>query len=186
MKLKAFIFGCVALFSVSCTMMFGVKPSISEEFCTKFISKIDTEREIMDMDVKSYTFFLKNEIDSTHLKHFYQPLQVLTFVDGTLFSHSVNCNAGGFPNLQWNIQVQDDCKLSGNTAKVPPLKIEDYLFAIDNNSSHKTKMTDDVVVIVHVSCFMGRQTSRLIEIIEQLDLKCTVLYVNNSSLYLEK
>lgn len=188
MKIKIFIIGYFALLLIGCSsigeVIYGTNFSISEASCSKFMEKIDTDNEIIDMDVESYKFFLKNKLDSIHIKNFYQPLQVLTFVKGNLFSHSVNCYLTGFPNLEWNFKVEDKCKLSGNTVSLPQIEISDYLFHV-NNSSSKAKITEEVVVIVHINCTMGRQSLCLIESIKNLDLQCKVLYINNSSFYLE-
>lgn len=127
-------------------------------------------------------------------KQFLQPMQYMLFDNkGNLIVHSVNCDAGGFPNLKWN---RDDAY-----AKFPPMPLSevDSTFQLQQLSKHidviKTiGATDnaDYTCVIFWNKFIGRQSRRLIryalnniEAERKKGTSITVLLVNNDNIYSE-
>lgn len=122
---------------------------------------------IMD---SSYWSLLRDvqAVDSLTAKNHYQPLQALYFDStGTLVSFHVNCNAGGYPNLQWNrgnmfarfvpqSQTPVDTLVKLSTL-LPYLRRPDGR-GIGPGDLAPRKYT----VLLAWSVFMGRQSKRLI------------------------
>lgn len=122
-----------------------------------------------------------------------QPLQYMLFDStGKLIVHTINCYAGGFPNLQWN--------RDGAFEQFPPRplvpfedngiyfqQIQPHVSALDTSTSSAKY---DYTCIVFWDRFMGRQSNRLIKYalknIEEERKKGTkinVLLVNNDNMY---
>jgi hypothetical protein len=114
-----------------------------------------------------------NSCDTSQLlKHHYQPLQVLFFDrSGKVVAFHNNCYCGGFPNLRWNRNGTFDSIPA--RAVIPPdtlLKfstLKGFLISADvNNTDINIKEDVDYQIAVFWTTFMGRQSKRLIRIIQ--------------------
>lgn len=134
---------------------------------------------------------LKLNQDS-RINNYMQPLQICYYnKEGKLISWFVNCNAGGFPNLNWNQSG------SFNNAFPPSptltsidslLNLQQHIgitrptqFAENHNNS-----ISEYTVVIYWNLFMGRQSKRMIQLVQKNMLmydaaKLRVLYVNNDN-----
>lgn len=143
----------------------------------------------------SYISFL-NTLDTILYKgqrqNHLQPLQALYFdSEGKLKSFQINCYAGGFPNLNWD---RNEIMTSFPPRQQSPL---DSVISLDTQLSflrqlpQTQKFTNesyDYIVFVFWSRFMGRQSKRLIKIIQDnaklaSDKKVKIIYVNNDNVF---
>jgi hypothetical protein len=106
----------------------------------------------------------------------------------------VNCYAGGFPNLKWDI--------NGIMSAFPPkqqapidsiIPLETQLKYLDPISpSFKLSLDSyDYIVIVYWNRFMGRQSKRLIHIVQEnckleKEKKVKIIYANTDNIFVEK
>ncbi len=146
----------------------------------------------LDSTYVDYIFSLdsvKNKIES---KNHFQPLQALYYDQtGQLKSFHINCNAGGFPNLKWNrFGTFDEFIPKQQTPLDSILPLEKHLeFIIPLNNNSIDKIDEyDYIVIVHWSRFMGRQSKRLIKIVQDniaqnKNYRAKVIYVNNDNIF---
>ena len=129
------------------------------------------------------------------IKNHYQPLQVLYYnKTGQLESFQINCYAGGFPNLDWNrngIMTTFPPKQQAPLDKIIPLDtLLKYLDPLPQTK--KTFIKDyDFTVVVFWSIFMGRQSKRLIHIVqENTQLKgkkrIKMIYVNTDNFFISR
>lgn len=144
------------------------------------------EEDCFELDT-GYTTFLRS-LDTLkykqQIKNHYQPLQVLYYKrDGSFISFYVNCYAGGFPNLKWNIG-----------SFVPPTQAPlDSILPLDTHTYYLHSLSStgsgrpnpDYWVIVYWNRFMGRQSERLIKEV-RLNIKNSgknvkLFYVNNDN-----
>ncbi len=144
---------------------------------------------------KSYTKLLSSFDKIKYkeqIKNHYQPLQALYYdKKGNLKSFQVNCYAGGFPNLDWN---------RGKIMTTFPPKQQapiDNIISLDTLMNYLNPLTVtrpiknenyDYTVIVFWSIFMGRQSKRLIHIVQnnvQLEKneRIRVIYVNTDNFF---
>ena len=142
-------------------------------------------------EMDSSYFAVLKDFDTTRFKrdqkNLLQPLQVLYFdASGTLISYHVNCSVGGFPNLKWN--------RLGDFNQFPPAKsveldtmkhVSNHLLHINplNNAPFPDLRTYDIAVLVYWNRFMGRQSKRLVRVVQEnvslaKDKKVMVIYVN--------
>lgn len=145
------------------------------------------------LDTSYRTFLIgARQRDSVVVKDHYQPLQA-SYYDkaGQLRVFHVNCYAGGFPNLNWQYQ--------GRFNQFPPspqattdtlLSLPVYLRYLRNsNGQHLPPFpATDHTVVVQWSRFMGRQSRRLIKLVQhnaflaQLQGQSVqLLFVNNDN-----
>lgn len=124
-------------------------------------------------------------------KRLIQPIQYMLFDRwGKLMVHTVNCNAGGFPNLNWN---------TGGAFEIfPPqsLDVVDSTFSIDElypffdpiEITRRRLGEAEYECVIFWNKFMGRQSRRLIEYaIENAKGHDVRFYlVNNDDLYIGK
>jgi len=143
----------------------------------------------------SYMLFLQ-EFDSTlysqERNNHYQPLQVLYYNNkGQLMSFHVNCYAGGFPNLKWNSKNQFSNFPPGQQAQVDsllPLNIHLKFLKSVSDTSNEVTAGYDYYVIVYWNRFMGRQSKRFIQLVQENlkranDKKVQIFYVNNDNIF---
>ncbi len=143
----------------------------------------------------AYVKFLSSfdtAIFKEQVKNHYQPLQALYYNrNGQLVSFQVNCYAGGVPNLDWdrngNMTVFPP-KQQAPVDKIVPLStLLDYLEPLPP-TKNIFKGNYDYTVVVFWSVFMGRQSRRLIHIVQdnmQLNTnkRIRVLYVNTDNFF---
>jgi hypothetical protein len=131
---------------------------------------------------------------SSEINNHLQPLQALYFDENEkLISYHINCYAGGFPNLQWNRNQVMDVFPPLQQAPVDSLVslalIRDCIHpVVGNDRIDPTKYNNTIVVFW--SRFMGRQTKRFVETVQQnVNLSegkaVNVIYINNDNFFSE-
>ncbi|MFM2155791.1 MAG: hypothetical protein RL516_540 [Bacteroidota bacterium] len=144
----------------------------------------------------TYIQFVKNQDTSKYsseINNHLQPLQALYFDENEkLISYHVNCYAGGFPNLEWNRNQVMDVFPPLQQAPVDSLVslalIRDCIHSVvGDNVVDSTRYNN--TVIVFWSRFMGRQTERFIQTVQQnASLSkggiVNLIYVNTDNLFL--
>lgn len=143
----------------------------------------------------SYVNFL-NAFDSikykNNIKDHLQPLQALYYnKDGQLESFQINCYAGGFPNLEWDrneIMSTFPPQQQAPIDSILPLNL--HLKYIQQLPDSKAIPTDgyNYFVIVHWNRFMGRQSKRLIQTVQENvklseNQKVKIIYVNTDEVF---
>ncbi|RTQ45866.1 hypothetical protein EJV47_23845 [Hymenobacter gummosus] len=149
------------------------------------------------LDTSYYTFLRRQPTpQAPTLQLHAQPLQVLYFDrTGRLVSYFVNCNAGGFPNLNWN---HDNAQANFPPAsQTPPdslvsfARLASFFRTMGGSRLQGLETTADYTVVVFWSHRMGRQSRRLLATVRQnLQLvpagqRALLLYVNNDA-YLKR
>jgi hypothetical protein len=147
-------------------------------------------------EMDSSYFSVLKDLDTTRFKrdqkNLLQPLQVLYFdASGTLISYHVNCSVGGFPNLKWNrfgdfnefpaakyVELDTMTQLNNHLLHINPL----------NNAPFPDLRTYDCTVLVYWNGFMGRQSKRLVRVVQEnvrlsKDKKVMVIYVNTDNFW---
>lgn len=194
-------FALLALFCSSCNLLY-FKPYGYKN--PKYLTTSEIEqcaaayqippKNLFELDSAYFYQFLKKQDQKRYgdqVKNHYQPLQALYFDRfGTLQRFYINCYADGFPNLTWNKK--------GNFNSFPPKPqapldslvsfqtLTRYLKPL-SNSTPAPKISGDYTIIVFWSRMMGRQSKRLIELVQQnaslaRETNAKVIYVNNDNL----
>lgn len=127
-----------------------------------------------------------------NIKDHLQPLQALYYnKNGQIESFHINCYAGGFPNLKWD---RNDVMNTFPPQNQAPL---DRLLPLDIHLKYIQKLpaSDDIstdgydyVIIVHWNRFMGRQSKKLIQAVQENaklaeNQKIKILYVNTDEVF---
>lgn len=152
--------------------MYGIKEPepISDQEIMTTAKKMDVATYDIYKLSNDYQLYLDSSYgDSSDMKHrLIQPIQYLLFnSEGNLLVHSINCNAPGFPNLNWN---------TGGAFEVfPPKSLAevDSSFSIEQlmpyfkpiEISHRRDGDAQYICVVFWNRFMGRQSRRLFEYI---------------------
>lgn len=178
--------------------LYGMKKEkrIAEKTILRFAKKYNipaTDVYQIDTSYTTYLFSLDSLKFSKEIQNHYQPLQALYYDSrgGYLQSYQVNCYAGGFPNLNWD---RDSIMTTFPPKDQAPL---DTLFPLKTHLSflHPLATTEKVdvndyehIVIVHWNRWMGRQSKRLIQTIQEnrslaTDKAVKILYANTDHLY---
>lgn len=187
-------------FMSSCSSIYGIKTT-----------KALTEEEIIQQ-AKNYNIPLANNyILDTSFYHFLatfkdtslaitknnhsQPLQVLYYQNTAntfnLVSYHANCYTGGFPNLKWNRNGVFNNFIPGQQAPLDDLltvkKQFDYIRPLTGVQPFNT-VEYDFIVLVYWSRFMGRQSKRLIKLVQKnaklaSNKKVKIIYINNDNFF---
>lgn len=146
----------------------------------------------LDTTYATYLFSLDTSLYQKEQKNHFQPLQALYYNrEDSLISFHINCDAGGFPNLKWNRFGAFD--VFPPTSQINP----DRLFSMQQHLEFlhplgdkpiELKAEQDYYVMVYWSRFMGRQSKRLIRLVQQnvglsTGDKVQLFYVNNDNIY---
>lgn len=144
----------------------------------------------LDSSYVNYVLSLDTIQFKQEQKNHLQPLQALYYDQkGQLKSFHVNCYTGGFPNLKWNRFGTFDEFIPKQQAPLdsilPLEKHLEYITPLNNNSLDKMDEYN-YIVIVHWSRFMGRQSKRLIKIVQKnvaqnKTHKTKIIYLNNDN-----
>jgi hypothetical protein len=193
--LKILLGSTIIISGFSCSALYGIKPQkkVDQSKINTFYSQLtlkNFQSAVVDSTfITSVKNVLKN--DSAQINYHLQPLQAFYFDSkDSLISYHVNCNAGGFPNLQWN---------RGNVFDVfPPITQTKptQLFGL-NSIKSAAKLDKPIVetkpeytVVVFWDLMLERQSKRLIDEIEKnlmlTNKKTDLILINNDGLYLEK
>jgi hypothetical protein len=127
-------------------------------------------------------------------KNHFQPLQILFFdKSGQLVSFHNNCYCGGFPNLKWNRNNILDTLPAKQVVQVDTLlsfpRMIGFLRDVNNKIPEPLEFTDkDYSIVVFWTTFMGRQSRRLIKIVNKKyrdtgKENVGILYVNADYLF---
>lgn len=142
----------------------------------------------------SYTSFLKSFDTSLYkeqIKNHYQPLQALYYDNkGELKSFQINCYTGGFPNLNWerdSIMTTFPPKIQAPIDNIVSLESQfKYLRQLSNTKKLSTD-NYDYTIVVYWNRFMGRQSKRLIRLVQQnaemTNKKVKIIYVNSDNIF---
>lgn len=146
-----------------------------------------------ELDTAFIKYLFSIDTSGILIKNHYQPLQALYYDNnGALKSFHVNCYTGGFPNLNWEQNGVFTTFLPGQQApldSVVPLELHlKYLISL-STSEKIIPEKYDYIVVVHWSRFMGRQSKRLIRIVQEnaklsQSKKIRIIYANNDNLML--
>ncbi len=127
-------------------------------------------------------------------KNLTQPLQALYFdASGRLISYSVNCSVGGFPNLKWNRYGAFNQFPAAKSVELDTMNtMNNHLLHINplNNAPFPDLRTYDYIVLVYWCRFMGRQSKRLVRLVQDNvrlaeGKSVMVLYVNTDNFWVE-
>ena len=185
--------------SIMTTKLYGIKKvkAIDENTILHYSRKYDIPlADNYELDT-SYINFLSS-LNTTHyksqIKNHYQPLQALYYNKlGELQSFQINCNAGGFPNLDWDRDSIFDYfppKRQAPLDRILPLKTQlKYLKPLSKTEKFSPD-SFDYVVVVYWSRFMGRQSKRLINFVQTNEKlsrhkKVKIIYVNNDNFFIQ-
>ena len=156
LKMKSiFLFCAIALFSTSCMTIYGVHDPAK-------LNTIEIEKENSRLDITSskvMSDMYPKSFDSLSISTkdaLIQPLQIWIVKGDDILYSKLNCNAGGFPNLKWNITKEVINK------KERPLNEQEVLEVFKSNN-FISKETDVSTVLVFYSLFMGRQNRRFLK-----------------------
>jgi hypothetical protein len=147
--------------------------------------KLDTAYLTFLSSLDSITF-------KEQIKNHYQPLQVLYYhKTGQLESFQINCYAGGFPNLNWNRDGMFTTFPPGKQAPIDSIISLDlqlkYIHPLSRTISCSIE-NYEYIVIVYWSRFMGRQSKRLIHLVQEniklaKEYKVKIFYVNTDNIF---
>lgn len=189
-----FLFGILLL---SCTQFYGIHP---QKFVDKKkISSFYQENRYSNVDTgfldKEYISYIKRAYrdNRREINNHIQPMQAIYFNGkDQMLSYFVNCNAGGFPNLNWD--------RDNNFAQFPPITQTpiDNILSLDSIFRYTTGIPDrgserkfDYTIVVFWDLFAERQSKRLIDLVVQNaqmneTFSKRIILINNDSLFLEK
>ena len=147
----------------------------------------------IDTDYKKQLQKLSN--DTVLLKQHLQPLQASYYNKaGKLISFHINCNAPGFPNLNWNYKkVMEVFPPESNAPVDTLLNLQTHLMLLKSNSNKQIEIEKDFdyFIIVNWAGFLKRQSIRLINTVNKnikLNLenkKIVIIYVCSDNAYIE-
>jgi len=136
------------------------------------------DAELLVLRDTAYLQFMHAYIESRSTgfdsaKFLYQPLQVMGFDSaGRIQFHLVNCNIGGFPNLQWNRYGYFDVAplhMPGQLLPDSTLEITSFsgLYAPVFPELDGIQPQSGETIIAYWNHFMGRQSKRLIATVHE-------------------
>ena len=127
------------------------------------------------------------------IKDHFQPLQAIYYDKiGQMCSFHINCYCGGFPNLKWNRNGNFDVFLPKQQAPIDSVfTLEKQLSFVQPLAHHDTLniKSFDYVIVVYWTRYMGRQSKRLIELVQK-NARLTnrervkIIYVNSDNAFL--
>lgn len=145
---------------------------------------------IMDTSYVTWLLAKDTSLYKWEIHNHYQPLQALYYNQkGELVSFQVNCYAGGFPNLQWERDSIFTAFPPLEQTKVDSLmslrKLLTFILPTANSKPIEVEGLD-YFVVVQWNRFMGRQSKRLIRIVQQNSLlaenvNVRIIYVNTDN-----
>ena len=133
--------------------------------------------------------------DTVLLKHHLQPLQASYYnKEGKLISFQINCNAPGFPNLNWNYKKVMEAFPPEYQAPVDTLlNLQTHLKFLKSNSNKQieTEKNFDYIITVNWAGFLKKQSIGLINAVNEnikLNLenkKIKIIYVCSDNVFVE-
>lgn len=184
---------CGALFSAA----YGIKTPkhLDDNAIKRYASQYNIPAEASYVLDTNYLHFITSHDTSLHqqsINNHLQPLQALYYNrSGQLASFQVNCYTGGFPNLNWErnnaMAVFPPAMQAPLDSLVPLDKHINYLKPLAPSTQVQSTLYD-YVVVVHWNRFMGRQSKRLIRLVQENSKRASqqsvkVVYVNTDYLF---
>lgn len=150
---------------LSCKAIYGIRQpnaSVSVQLLPAALQSCPCA--LLGKDFKTAVRRHTAEADAVFRHDLMQPLQLWLFEDGVLVANTVNCYAGGFPNLRWQLQELYQHRylrtcFSGN--HLPDKAVFEEIFGVN-------LLTQGRVAIIVYSQFMGRQHKRFLEEVAEL------------------
>jgi len=181
----------------SCRAMMGV--SEIREYKVNDIKQFLRQNNINDSTVYFVDQEYKKSLlliskDTYLLKNHMQPLQVCYFNKaGSLISYHINCNAPGFPNLNWNYKnVMETFPPKTQTEPDSLLDLTGFLKLIKSNDKNIITRDKDIniYIVFFWAGFLKKQSKLLIETVKRNQelsktKKMKIVYVNTDNLFLE-
>lgn len=179
------------------TSLYGIKKinSLEEKTIVRYAEKYNipsTESFMLDTTYFTYLFSLDTNGCNEEIKNHSQPLQTLYYDNtGSLKSFQLNCYAGGFPNLDWKsdeLMSTFPPKQQAPVDSIVQLKrLLKYLNPLQTEESIKPDKYD-YIVVVFWNRFMGRQSKRLIRVVQENSQlakgkKVRLVYANTDNLF---
>lgn len=183
---------CSAIF----TGIYGIKnyKQVDEKTIIKYSKKYNIPlADSYELDT-TYVPYLKSfdtALYKEQIKNHYQPLQALYYDNkGELKSFQINCYTGGFPNLNWerdSIMTTFPPKKQAPIDSIIPLETQFKYIRQLTNSKKLSTDNFDYTIIVFWNRFMGRQSKRLIRLVQQnakmSNKKIKIIYVNSDNIF---
>jgi hypothetical protein len=179
------------------TKMYGMKKvrPVDEKEMIRYAGKFKIPADaVYELDTSYVSFLLA--LDSVKYadqkKNHYQPLQALYYdKSGQLVSFHINCYCGGFPNLNWD---RNNCMAAFPPGQQAPVDSIVPLFTQFNYlkplpyTQPFSIMEYDYVLVVYWSRFMGRQSKRLIQTVQENsklagNKRVRIIYANNDNIF---
>lgn len=177
----------VAIFLISCASLYGIKSPkhVTAENINVYLKKY-TIADSYILQKSEYVSFLKMKSkDSLFFKNHTQPLQALIFENEDLISFHINCNAGGFPSLNWNpkgaLNIFPPKTQTEISSKISKSELLNFLKVKENKNNSK------YLVVLFWNQFLGKQTEKFLREFEKngkLANSIIFIYINNDNLYL--
>lgn len=186
-------FGCGGLI----LKMYGMKKlrSLNAAEVNRYARQYGIDEDQVYVLDTAYWGFIRS-IDSSKFaaarKNHAQPLQAMYFnQQGNLISWHINCYTGGFPNLKWDHDSAFSTfppKQQAPLDSLLPLQQLGRYMMTPEDSFHIAPLPFEYTVVVFWNRWMGRQSERLIHLVQQnaaLEKKkqVKIIYVNNDSFW---
>lgn len=173
-----------------------MKPLTTEEIIRQGKKYKIPASDGFELDSTYYTFI--KSLDTSRFiqvqKDHFQPLQAIYYdKTGQMCAFHINCYCGGFPNLKWNRNGNFETFLPKQQAPLDSIFTLEKQLSFVQPLAHQDTLNItpfDYVVVVHWSRYMGRQSKRLIELVQK-NARLTnrerikIIYVNsdNATIY---
>jgi hypothetical protein len=175
--------------------MYGMKKPkpVNEATITRYAGKYNiptADLYVMDTSFIPWLLAKDTSLYKWEIHNHYQPLQALYYNHkGELTSFQINCYTGGFPNLQWErdsiFDVFPPLKQTKVDSLVPLEKLLAFIEPIGTAKPIDASGFDYFIVVLW-NRFMGRQSKRLIRIVQRnsllaKDSNIRIVYVNTDN-----
>ena len=172
-----------------------IKPLTTKEIIRQGKQYKIPASDAYELDSTYYTFMKSLDTNRFNqvIKDHFQPLQAIYYDKiGQMCSFHINCYCGGFPNLKWNRNGNFDVFLPKQQAPIDSVfTLEKQLSFVQPLAHHDTLniKSFDYVIVVYWTRYMGRQSKRLIELVQK-NARLTnrervkIIYVNSDNAFL--
>lgn len=199
-QLRFFLLLTISLSFTGCVRMYGIKTlkSLPTNAIVKQANKYHipaSSSYVLDSNYRKLLASFDTALYAQQINNHAQPLQALYYnQEGQLVSFHINCYAGGFPNLNWNreenFQVFPPKQQAPVDSLVSLATLQQHLQALpgSNPITINPKQTNTYTLIVFWSRFMGRQSERFLQLIQEnhqsfAPASTPILYVNTDNFF---